>query len=207
MNKKTLLAILLGFSGLVYANDFKLGYVDVSKIFTTSKPAIAMQNALKSKFDPQQKELQGLNAALLKEQSQMEAIAKKAPSMDKLSVADRNTLERLQFQAQKDQVNFQQKYTTFQQSVQRNQDYASALVLDKVNAILKGISDKGNYDLVLTSNQLVYAKPKYDLTDQLLEQLNLVNSAALVKELDNADKKATATSSLPSLSKDSKSLI
>lgn len=205
MNKKFLLVGLLGLSTLTYAADFKLGYVDVAKIFTTSKPAIAMQAALKAKFGPQQKELQVMNENLGKEQTQMQNIAKKAPSMDKLSVADRNTLEKLEFQFQKDQVSFQQKYTTFQQSVQRNQDYASSLILDKANTILKGLSDKGNYDLVLTSNQLVYAKPKYDLTDQVIEQLNTVNSGALVKELDNADKKATAT--LPSLGGSSKSAL
>lgn len=205
MKNKFLLFSLLGASAVTYAADFKLGYVDVAKIFSTAKPAVAMQAALKAKFEPQQKDLQTMNENLNKEQSQMQLIAKKAPSMDKLTVADRNTLEKLEFQFQKDQVSFQQKYTTFQQDVQRNQDYASSLILDKANVILKNISDKGNYDLVLTSNQLVYAKPKYDLTDQVIEQLNTINSAALVKELDNADKKATAT--LPNLGISNKSKL
>src|SRR6185437_9437602 len=103
------------------------------------------------------------------------AIMKKAPSMDKLSAADKASLETMGAQYQKDQATFQQKYMMFQQSTKQTQDYASALVLGKANSILKDISDKGGYDLVLTSNQLAYAKPKYDVTDQVIEQLNKVD--------------------------------
>lgn len=187
--KFLLLASLVLASSFTYAaDDFKLGYVDVNKVFTTSKPAVAMQEALKAKFAPQQAKLQKMNDNLVSEQNQMQAIMKKAPSMDKLQPADRTNLEKLQVTYQKDQMAFQQQYGTFQQTLQRSQDFASASVLGKANTILKDISDKGGYDLVMTSNQLVYAKPKYDLTDQLIEQLNKVNSADMIKQLDNVEK-------------------
>ena len=188
MQRKLLLISLLAVSTLANAAEFKLGYVDVSKIFSTSKPALAMQEALKAKFDPEQKNLKSMNDKLVSEQTQMQAIMKKAPSMDKLSATDKASLEKLEIAYQKDQGDFQQKYSAFQQSAQKAQDFASAAVLGRANTILKDISDKGGFDLVLTSNQLVYAKPKYDLTDQVIEQLNQVNSAELIKQLDNAEK-------------------
>lgn len=190
---KILFTGLLISSSLAFGSDFKLGYVDVSKIFQTSKPAVAMQEALKAKFAPQQQQLQAMNTNIVNEQTQMQAIMKKAPSMDKLNPTDRATLEKLEATYQKDQMAFQQKYTTFQQTLQRAQDFASAAVLGRANTILKDISDKGGYDLVLTSNQLVYAKPKYDLTDQVIEQLNQVNSAELIKQLDNIEKQPLPT--------------
>lgn len=192
MRTKLLLSALALASSLTYAADFKLGYVDVAKIFTTSKPAVAMQANLKAKFAPQQQELQKMNETIVKEQTDMQAIMKKAPSMDKLNPTDRASLEKMEVQYQRDQGGFQQKYMAFQQTTQRTQDYASALILGKVNTILKDISDKGSYDLVLTSNQLVYAKPKYDLTDQVIEQLNKVDSADLIKQLNDAEKQAAA---------------
>ena len=195
MQRKLLLISLLVGSTLANAADFKLGYVDVSKIFSTSKPALAMQEALKTKFDPQQKNLKTMNDKLVSEQTQMQTLMKKAPSMDKLSTDDRATLEKLEATYQKDQMDFQQKYSAFQQSAQKAQDFASAAVLGRANTILKDLSDKGGFDLVLTSNQLVYAKPKYDLTDQVIEQLNQVNSADLIKQLDNAEKQPAAGSS------------
>lgn len=192
MKAKFLLSGLALAGSLTYAADFKLGYVDVAKIFTTSKPAVAMQANLKAKFLPGQQELQKMNEAIVKEQTDMQSIMKKAPSMDKLNSTDRANLEKMEVQYQKDQGNFQRKYMAFEQTAQRTQDYASALILGKVNTILKDISDKGNYDLILTSNQLVYVKPKYDLTDQVIEELNKVDGADLVKQLNDAEKQSQA---------------
>ena len=70
-----------------------------------------MQEALKAKFAPQQQQLQKMNDGLVSEQTQMQAIMKKAPSMDKLQPADRTQLEKLQATYQKDQMAFQQKYS------------------------------------------------------------------------------------------------
>ncbi|MFO0319367.1 MAG: OmpH family outer membrane protein, partial [Neisseriaceae bacterium] len=155
--KKFLLLSGLFLVTQVFADNFKMGYVDVGKIFTTTKQAIALQNALKTKFNPQQNQLKTMNDNLVKEQSQINAIEAKAGSPDKLSVDNKAKLTKLLSQYQKDQLAFQQKYSIFQQNMQKYQDYASAILLGKVNTILKSISDAGNYDLVLTSNQLVYA--------------------------------------------------
>ncbi|MBY0380100.1 MAG: OmpH family outer membrane protein, partial [Burkholderiales bacterium] len=127
-------------------------------------------------------------------QYQINSIEKSVGSPDKLSKSDKDKLTKLLAQYQKNQAVFQQKYGIFQQTMQKYQDYASAILLGKVNTILKNISDAGNYDLVLTSQQLVYAKPKYDLTDQVIEQLKKIDSDSLVKQLSNADKEQSATS-------------
>lgn len=185
--KKIFLSCALLSATFAFANDFKLGYVDVNKVFSTSKPAIAVQQALKAKFAPEQKNLQTLNDNLVSEQSQMQAIMKKAPDMEKLAPADRAKLEALNSTFQKNQGQFQQKYMTYQQSLQRAQDFASAKVLTQANNILKTISDKGGYDLVVTSNQLVYAKPKYDLTDQVIVQLNNMDTTTLIKQLNDVE--------------------
>lgn len=185
--KKFLLSCALLGATFAFADDFKLGYVDVNKVFTTSKPAIAVQQALKAKFAPEQKSLQTLNETLVSEQSQMQAIMKKAPDMEKLVPADRARLEALNSTFQKNQGQFQQRYMIYQQSLQRAQDFASAKVLTQANSILKTISDKGGYDLVVTSNQLVYAKPKYDLTDQVIVKLNNMDTTMLIKQLNNVE--------------------
>ncbi|MCX8514260.1 MAG: hypothetical protein RL017_117 [Pseudomonadota bacterium] len=199
MQKKLLISLLCCASLTYAADNFKLGFVDVNKIFTTSKPAVALQEALKVKYTPQQNQLQAMNTNLVNEQTQLQAIMKKAPSPDKLSAADKTKFEQLEANFQKDQLAFQQKYTSFQQAVQKSQDFASAAVLNKANNILRTISENGGYDLVLTSNQLVYAKPKYDLTDQVIDQLNQVNTTELLKQLDAAEKQNATNPSIQGL--------
>ena len=192
MKNKLLILSAIFAGSIAYADSFKLGYVDVSKIFTTAKPAIALQNSLKTKFEPQQKELKTMNDKLAGEQSQIQAFETKVGSPEKMTASDKTKLTALGTTFQKDQIAFQQKYSAYQQNMQKAQELASALLLSKVNGILKTISDAGGYDLVLTSNQLVYAKPKYDLTDQVIDQLKSVNADDLVKQLATAEKQQAA---------------
>lgn len=198
--KKTKLA-LLGLSlasSLAFADDFKLGYINVDRVFAEAKPAQAIQQALKAKYAPQQTELQTMNTNIVNEQNQMQAIANKAPSFDKLAKSDQTKLKSLEAQYQKDQGAFQQKYVTFQQNVQKSQELALSLLMTKTNTILKDLSDKKGYDLVLTSNQLVYAKPKFDLTDQVMDQLNTIDTSDIIKQINNpAPQQQTAMGQAP----------
>lgn len=186
--KKTKLAILLGLglaSSVAFADDFKLGYINVDRVFAEATPAKAIQQALKDKYAPQQTELQTMNTNIVNEQNQMQAIASKANSFDKLPKAEQTKLKTLETQYQKDQGTFQQKYVAFQQGLQKSQELALSLLMTKTNAILKDLSDKKGYDLVLTSNQLVFAKAKYDLTDQVMDKLNAIDTTDIIKQINN----------------------
>lgn len=172
-------------SSVAFADDFKLGYINVDRVFTEAKPAKAIQQALKDKYGPQQKQLETMNNNIIAEQQQMQQIANKAPSFDKLSKSDQSQLKNLEDKYRKDQGQFQQQYMTFQQNLQKSQEFALGSLMTKTNAILKDISDKKGYDLVLTSNQLVFAKAKYDLTDQVMDQLNTIDATDIIKQLNS----------------------
>lgn len=185
--KKIKLALLSlsWLSGLATADDFKLGYINVDRVFAEAKPAKAIQQALKDKFGPEQKQLETFNNNMLNQQKQMQEIANKAPSFDKLNKTDQSKLKNLEENYRKEQGQFQQRYMLFQQNLQKSQEVALSMLMTKTNAILKNISDKKGYDLVLTSNQLVFAKAKYDLTDQVMEQLDTIDPNDIIKQLNN----------------------
>jgi outer membrane protein len=64
-------------SSVAFADDFKLGYINVDRVFTEAKPAKAIQQALKDKYGPQQKQLETMNNNIIAEQQQMQQIALK----------------------------------------------------------------------------------------------------------------------------------
>jgi Skp family chaperone for outer membrane proteins len=74
----------------------------------------------------------------------------------------------------------QKRMYNIQKSMQKAQENEVASFMNKANNLLKGVADKENIDLVLTSNQLAFAKVKYDLTDKLIEE---INSKLTVNEL------------------------
>ncbi|MEN9945948.1 MAG: hypothetical protein RLZZ293_334 [Pseudomonadota bacterium] len=180
--------VILGLSltsSLALAEDFQLGYVNMDRIFAEAKPALVIQKALKDKYAPQQTQLQTLNTNISNEQKQMQDIASKADSFDKLTKADQTKLKNLQTQLQKNQTSFQQQYVGFQQNLQNSQELALSMLMNKTNVILKDLSDKNGYDFVVTSTQMVYAKAKYDITDQVMAQLNNVDVSDIIKDINN----------------------
>lgn len=190
IKKNVLLGISLVFSIFAaHAGDLKLGYIDMVKIFTTSKPALALENTLKAKLAPQEDSLKKMNSKVASEETQLQNMLKKIPDLNKISAADKANLEKLNATYQRDKMAFQQDYMLFQQKMQKMQDYAASLLLSKTNVILKDMSDKDNLDLVLTSNQFAYAKPKYDVTDKVVDKLKAVDSQELVKNLTDAMQK------------------
>jgi len=47
-------------------------------------------------------------------------------------------------------------------------------IIDKINEVIKTVSEKGKYDYVFDANTgtLLYAKPEYEITDEILKILN-----------------------------------
>ena len=187
MQRKLLLLSLVFINTLVSAADFKFGFVDANKILTTARPAIMLQQELKALYVPRQNQLQQMNNNLLNEQKQIQQIIGNDIQVNQLSIRQKNTLRQLEQKFQRDQQTFQVKYAQFQQSLQRAQTFASNAILNNANSILKDISQRDGYDLVSTSNQLVYAKQKYDLTNVLIVKLNQMNGNYLVQQLKQLD--------------------
>lgn len=185
--KKAKLA-LLGMSlasSMVFADDFKLGYINIDRVFAEAKPSKDIQDALKDKYTPEQEKLQKMNNDIASEQSQIQTIIAKAPSFDQLTKVEQSQLTTLETKYQKDQAVFQQQYAAFQQNLQKSQEVALSMLMSRTNAILKDLSDKDGYDLVLTSNQLIYGKSKYDITDQVMSQLNKMDANDIIKQINS----------------------
>ncbi|MDA3838866.1 MAG: OmpH family outer membrane protein [Candidatus Delongbacteria bacterium] len=47
-------------------------------------------------------------------------------------------------------------------------------IIDKINEVIKDVSEKGKYDYVFDANTgtLLFAKPEYEITDEILKVLN-----------------------------------
>jgi outer membrane protein len=158
-----------------YADNFKFAFINADRVFTESKPAKILQAALMNKFKPAQTEIQNFGQAVMNEQKQLETAAKSAKT-----ASEQANVQKLQQKYQEDRMILQKRMYNIQKSMQKAQETEVASFMNKANNLLKGVADKENIDLVLTSNQLAFAKVKYDLTDKLIEE---INSKLTVNEL------------------------
>lgn len=191
--KSKLLIALCGLSmSMAFAESFNIGYINVDRVMAEATPAKTISAAIQAKFAPQQAQLGQLQQKLMGEESSMIALQNKAPSFDKLSKADQKSYKSMNETYNKDKVTFGQQYGQYQQQLSGTEQYALAAFLKQSYVVLTDLGTKNNLDLVLTSNQLVYAKAKYDLTDQLLAQIDKMDVSAIVKQVQTGPQAPSA---------------
>ncbi|WP_028534447.1 OmpH family outer membrane protein [Paludibacterium yongneupense] len=157
---KTFLAVVgLALATQSVAADFKLGYVKIERIYSEATPAIAIQKKLEAEFADRRAELK-----------RMEARGKELQALlagTTLNGADRKNDERELDSLDRDyRAKVREMAEDFNQ--RRNEEFAT--LLDKANRVLKVIAERGQFDLIL--QDAVYVSPKYDLTDQVLKELD-----------------------------------
>jgi len=178
--KKFLIIALGGLSVSAFASDLKFAYVNFDTIMKTSTVATTVDANYKTKFTPENNRLQALNQQVMTEFSDYKKLD---PKKDKKK-ADELKADELKARIEKNQASLQNSYTAFQQQLQETQQVEVAIISAKVNEIVKDLSTKEDYDVVLSANQLVYAKNKFDITDQVLAKFDKVNSDDIIKQID-----------------------
>ena len=174
MNMKTwvvaslLFGLMGGFSGDASAKDVKLGYIDSNRILTEYKGMADVQAELEKAKLKWDKQTQEKEAELDNLREEYEA--------QSLMWSEKT-------QQQKQQA-IQEKYVAYQQFVNEIISPSGKFaqfrlellkpIYDKINTILVQLGKEGGYDFIFDVDipAVVFAKPEYELTDRVLEELN-----------------------------------
>ena len=144
-----------------FAEDYKLGAVNALRVLEQSPQAEKARAAIEQEFAPRDKQL----VAQQKELKAMEdKLAKDGAIM---SEAEKNNMQRdilnKKRDLKRDQDEFRDDF-----NFRRNEEFAK-IQKDIVDAIQK-VAKENNYDVVL-SDGVIYASPKADISDLVIEYL------------------------------------
>ncbi|MBV8678895.1 MAG: OmpH family outer membrane protein [Aquitalea sp.] len=141
------------------AADFKLGFVNIERVYREAAPAIAIQKKLDKEFADRRAELRKMEGRA----KELEGLMSKS----NLSIDDRKRYEREYAGLDRDyRAKARELSEDFNQ--RRNEEFAS--VQERANRVLKQIADREQYDLIL--QDVVYVNPKFDLTSKVLKELD-----------------------------------
>ena len=176
----TMLTVILLFSSisLVFA-ELKIGYVDSQKIMAQYQEAIDAQNRLEEIRNQYQAEYENK----VREYQEM---AQEIDSQS-LLLSEEKKKEKLRLLQEKateiDQYKFEKLNPEGGEFYRKNQEIFKP-VIDKINLVIQKIGRVEEYDYIIdaSSGSLLHALPKYDLTEQVLEELNRGVSAKKVEE-------------------------
>ncbi len=154
----TLMALVTCAAG---AQEFKIGIVNIDRIFREANSAKAAQAKLEQEFGKREKELGDLGTQL---KTLADRFEREAPT---LSESQRATRQKQLVDQDRD---FQRKRREFQEDLNARKNEELQQVIERANKVVKTVAETEKYDLVL--QEAVYASPKHDITDKVIKALN-----------------------------------
>ena len=165
MTKRTmiiLVAVLLVFSLIVpagYAKNGKLGYVDLRRAFYEYEKTKSMESQLTDETESRQTERNKVIERINKLRDEVELLSGKAKTA-KQSEIDNELAALQEFDRETRQTLLNKKNDMFRE------------VIEDIQKVVESIGESGGYDYVLDSRNIMYAKPEFHLTDQVIKELN-----------------------------------
>ena len=150
---------LAGFSAS--AQEFRVGVVNLDRIFREANSAKSAQTKLEQEFSKREKELND-TATQLKTLS--EKFEREAPT---LAESQRSTRQKQLVDQDRE---FQRKRREFQEDLNTRKNEELQQVIERANKVVKTLAEAEKYDLILQES--VYVNPKHDITDKVIKALN-----------------------------------
>lgn len=146
-------------AGIASAKEYKIGYVDLAKVFDEYKKTKDSEKDLEAKGKAKEADRANMVEELRKLKDEQALLSEKAKA-EKQTVID-NKIKVLQ--------DFDRK--TRDDLVKERNDMLG-LILKDIEKVVAEYSKATGYDLILNSRMLLYGGSEYDLTAEILSKLN-----------------------------------
>ena len=158
-----LLPVLLLSAGSAFA-EMKIAVVNVQRAIGESNEAKAMIAKLETDVAADNEAVKKLNAEITQMQEKF------VKDGDVMSDAEKRKMQK---ELEDKNTEYQFLASKLQKLVNERQQEILGQMAPKLDAVLKDIIAKQLYDLVIHRQNVLYIDPKYDITAQVTEQLNL----------------------------------
>ena len=159
---KTFLGLIIAVAGVsASAQEFRVGIVNLDRIFREANTAKAAQTKLEQEFSKREKEINVLGTQL---KTLSDKFEREAPT---LAESQRNTRQKQLVDQDRE---FQRKRREFQEDLNSRKNEELQLVIERANKVVKTLAETEKYDLILQES--VYVNPKHDITDKVIKALN-----------------------------------
>jgi outer membrane protein len=142
-----------------YAKEYKIGYVDLAKVFDEYKKTKDSEKDLEAKGKAKEGERAKMVDELRKLKDEQALLSEKAKA-EKQTAID-NKIKVLQ--------DFDRK--TRDELVKERNDLLAGILKD-IEKVVSDYAKATGYDIILNSRMLLYGGPEYDVTGEILSRLN-----------------------------------
>ncbi|GLR70827.1 OmpH family outer membrane protein [Agaribacter marinus] len=168
LNKGLAFFALVGFSVMSVAANAaeKIAVVNMQLIIQSLPQVAAVEQAINEEFKDQRQELQKLQSD---GNFMMEKLQREAATMSE------DEKVKLQTQIQELSQQLQQKGQPLQQSIQRRTNEERQKLIILIRQAIASIAEAEGYDLIVDASAVSFAKPEYDISSKILDQVSKAN--------------------------------
>lgn len=148
-----------------FAQEFKIGIVNLDRIVRESGPAKTAQTKLESEFAKREKEINDLGNQI---KTLSDRLEREAPTLSESQRAAR------QKQLMDQDRDFQRKRREFQEDLNNRKNEELQAIIDRANRAVRTLAENEKFDLII--QEAVYIHPKHDITDKVIKLLNASGS-------------------------------
>lgn len=142
------------------ADELKIGYVNLERIFREAPEAIKASKKMQAEFEGRRQDLQRIESDLKARQA---ALQEKGPSLSDIQRRAREAeLAELS-------VSFQRKQQEFQEDLKLRQNEETSAVLEKANKAIFDLAKSEHWDLIL--QEAVSVSSRIDVTDKVIKKM------------------------------------
>ncbi len=166
MKKYFVMAVM--FVSLALSAQVKFGYVNSDRVLAEYKEAISAKEEL-SKWN------RDMETKAVTMENEIKALEEEIKNMS-LMVSEERRNERIAHGQRKLQEYYEFREKVWGQGGDFHRKNAELMqpVIDKINDVIKKVSEREKFDIVFDANTgtLLYSKPEYEITDLVLRELN-----------------------------------
>ena len=141
----------------------KVAVVDVQRAVMETEDGLRAQATLKKYFDRRQGDLNAKQEDLLRRKDEIEKQSK---------VLSQAALARAMEEWQRQMNEVQQVFLDYNKELQKKQGEITAPIFARVSALLRKVSKRDGYDLVLERQAVPYVRTEFDITDAIITMYN-----------------------------------
>ncbi|MEW9797632.1 OmpH family outer membrane protein [Alteromonas sp. CYL-A6] len=144
----------------------KIGVVDVQGVFQSMPQAAEISNSIQEEFKTQ---IEEVNQLQRDGQFYAERLQRDAATMSEQEKQD------LQNKIMEVREKLTEKGQPLQQNIQRRSNEERNKLLGLIKQAIDAVAAREGYDMVLNQNAVAFSKETYDLSEEVLEQVNKLN--------------------------------
>jgi outer membrane protein len=165
-----LIAIGVAIPRASWAKD-RFAVVDLRRAVADTEDGLRVQAKLQKLFDSRQAEYEAKERAYKEARAELEKLAKTGKTSQALLRKKYAALE-------KQAVELQQASVNYRREMQKQESEAMYPIVKQMLVLVRQVSQKDGFDMVLNKESVPYYRSDLDLTDRLVQMYNARSSAA-----------------------------